>query len=770
VSSGRSLAPELGRTQARSARAGAARAGAARAGTGAARAPQSKARAAAQPKARAAAQPKARAAAQPKARSSAPQRSRSSAPQRSRAGAQQRSRAGAATRPKPSVARFRGKPRSHHSLLVRLLMKSLNWLVHGTGKPAKDKPIRISVRHRQILLTGGLAVLCVSLLGRLIWVGVIGADEFAARSASQREIEERLPALRGSIMDRNGEVLAMSSPTSKVSVDPSLVSDSDQLAAQLGPLLGVDPASLMSKLEAPDSKYQTLAHNVDPEVVDQINALKAREIVVEYEPKRTNVNGDVGASVLGRLTRVEGKATSGIENKFDSELAPTPGLKRYQRGKQGRTIPGSEKIVASPRSGADLMLTLDVSMQFAAEQALLKQCAEVQAKGGVVVLGRPKTGEILAMASVVLRDGKYEVDSQNKAIVAYEPGSVMKLVTVATAFDTGAAEPNTTLVVPDSITLYDREINDSHKHATEIMTIDQIFAQSSNVGTIKVAQMVDEHVGVRTLLDYHDAFGFGRKTNLSLPYEEAGIVKQRWNGTDIGSVPIGQSITATPLQVWSAYNVVANDGLYVPPRILLDQVDAEGRHSSPTIETPHRVIAASTAGKINTALQLVIEEGTGQEIRMDGFQLAGKTGTAYKVIPGHGYGSEKFGRRYASSFVGFFPASKPEISIMVMIDEPAKGLHTGSRAAGPVFETLANEAVRRYSIAGDAGQTTAKSGRPIRSTPTPPAPTTTAVAPTTTIAGAVTDPAAATTPAAAAAPAAASAPVASQPVGAPANA
>jgi len=590
-------------------------------------------------------------------------------------------------------------------------------------------------------------LLALGLCVRLVWVGVFESETYAELGRSKRERVLTLHELRGSILDRNGEALVMSVPTKLIAADPTIIEDPEAVATQLAAIMGVERQTLVESLERPDSRYSVVARQVAPEVAEQISEAAIRGISTEEDPQRVAVNGDLARAVTGSMDRFATEARSGIEMKFDDQLRASEGVERIERGVGGSTIPGSERVVKAARAGSDVTLTLDRSLQFVADTELARQVAFTKAKGGTVIVGRPQTGEILAMSSVTTVDGKVVQGSLNQAVRLYEPGSVMKLVTIAGAYDKGLLTPDSTLTVPDRITLYDRTIKDSHEHPAENMSVDRILSESSNVGTIKIAQMIETKSGVRSIIDLFENFGFGSKTALELPYEQVGVVKQLWNGTDIGSIPIGQSITVSPVQMWSAYNAIANDGLYVPPKLVRDVVDAEGRHTVPESPDPHRVVSAKAANMVTQGLEKVIDSdrGTGHEFKIPGFNIAAKTGTAYKVQDDGTYGSAAT-RKYSSSFAGFFPASNPQISIMVMLDEPAYGLHYGGTAAGPVFNVLAKEAMRRFGIAGDAETAAQAPGELIRAQPAT-RPTTTVPPTTAAPVTVVPDPAVTTAPA-----------------------
>lgn len=579
--------------------------------------------------------------------------------------------------------------------------------------PKERRQPRRDTRNLRIRLRLGFPYFCivavaVALCGRVLWVGVFNSDTYAELGRDKRSRLITLHEPRGTIFDRNGEALVMSVPSQVVAVDPTLVTEPDATATRIAEILGADRVAVLDALLKPDTQYSVIQRQVDVAVADQLRAAEIPGLTFGEDPRRVALNGELARSVVGSTDRFVTEARSGIERLYDDHLRAVDGQERIERGIGGRTIPGSERVIRPPRAGSNVTLTIDRSLQFVAEAALLRQVEAVGAKGGTVVLGRPQTGEILAMASVSRAPDNTPVQgSLNQAVRSYEPGSVMKIVTVAAAYDRGLVTPQTPLLVEDEITLYDKTIHDSHDHAPETMSVNRILSESSNVGTIKVAQMLEQDIRKQGIVDYLHSFGFGSYTAVGFPREQAGIVKdpKDWYGTDIGSIPIGQSVTVTPLQMWSAYNTVANDGLYVAPRLVRDIVDAEGRHHPPRVPKPRRVISVAAANMVTRGLEDVVEEGTGKRFAIPGFSIAAKTGTAYKVQDNGTYGRAG-NRKYMSSFVGFFPASSPEISIMVMIDEPAFGQHFGATAAGPVFDELAKESMRRFSIAGDAAPTT----------------------------------------------------------------
>lgn len=551
-------------------------------------------------------------------------------------------------------------------------------------------------RLRALAAAGGFVVL--ALIAALVYFQLINPDRYLAKGTGQRTVSVTLVGQRGSILDRHGNALAMSLPAKAIVADPSFVKSPADAAAKLAPILGADASRLEDLLGKPDTRFSYIARGLDPEVASRVMSLGIAGLSEQDEARRFTNGDGMAQSIVGRLEAYAGAPQYGMERILDQHLRGSDGKQVFERGPDHHTITGTERIVQEPASGQDLSLTLDSNLQYFAENALGTELEQLKAGAGTAIVGRPSTGEILAMANMVVgADGVARPSRLNNAVRAYEPGSVMKALTVSAAFDTNTVQPNDVLTVEPSITLYDRTIKDSHPHKTMPMSVTKILADSSNVGIIKIAQKL----GQDNILKYLDQYRFGQMTDLAQSKEQAGYFRRKWSGTDIGSIPIGQSVTATPVQVWSMYNAIANKGMYVPPRLADHWTAADGTVAKVQTETPHRVVSEEAALKTTAALEQVVEEGTGKEWKIPGMSIAAKTGTAYQTwADGSGYVNKQGKKRYAASFVGFFPASNPQLSIMVMVDNPQTSVY-GSTAAGPVFDKLARESLRRYGIAGD---------------------------------------------------------------------
>jgi cell division protein FtsI (penicillin-binding protein 3) len=550
---------------------------------------------------------------------------------------------------------------------------------------------------------GALLVLLVAFgaIGvRLVQVQALNGEEYTAFGASQRFQDITLPADRGSIFDRNGYDLAVSLPQQTVWANPRLIKHPLEVATALAGPLAIDPAAtgqLAEKL-AGEAEFTYVARRVDAEVAAAIADLELPGVAFLEEPKRIAPAGDLARSVLG-LVGVDNDGLSGLEKQYDDALTGEPGELIIEKDPDGRTIPGGEHERVPAQRGDDLVLTIDRSMQYETERALAAQILAKGAKGGTAIVSRPGTGEILALANFTTDPETEEIIATGNnmgATAVYEPGSVNKVITVAAAIEEGLVTPATELTVPDSLQVSDHLYTDHDPHPTESYSVTRILTESSNIGTIKLAQML----GKDRVDSYLRRFGFGAKTALDFPNEAAGqlLHAEDWSGTSIGSIPIGQGISVTALQMLEAYNVLANDGVYVPPKLVLETVDSGGtRHPVKSGET-RRVVSEATADHLREMLVNVVAEGTGTRGGITGYTVAGKTGTARKPLPEGGYQDAAGNYHYVANFVGFVPAEHPELSIIVVIDEPAGDIYGGTVAA-PVFADLAQYGLRLFRIA-----------------------------------------------------------------------
>lgn len=535
---------------------------------------------------------------------------------------------------------------------------------------------------------------------RVATLQVLQPGELVAFGEDQRTRVSAVPAPRGTILDRNGADLALSVPSSTIEVNPSLIDDPLAAARVLAPVLEADPAALAETLSG-DGSFAYLGRQLPTEVGDAVEELELAGVTVTEEPTRANPSGELARALLGRVG-VDHDGLSGLEAQYEDELAGDPGEVVVERDPQGNTIASGDNHYDAADQGEDLLLTIDREVQYEAERLLAEQVAASGARGGTVVVSRPATGELLAVANIDAYDDEAGTfvapvpSSENRAVTAlFEPGSVNKIITLSAALEEGLVTPETTSLVPDSLPVGDHVFSDSHPHETMEMTVRDVLTESSNIGTIQIAQ----RLGPEAIDHYMRTFGFGALTGLGFPSEAAGILlpPDEWSSTSIGTIPIGQGVAVTPLQVLEAFNVIANGGRYVAPVLVEGTVDANGEtHTTPRPE-PRRVISETTAYQMTGMMTGVVEEGTGEAAAVEGYPVAGKTGTARKPQPGGGYEDAAGNYRYVATFGGFVPANDPQLSIVVVIDEPSGDIYGGGVAA-PVFSRLAASILRAYRI------------------------------------------------------------------------
>ena len=573
----------------------------------------------------------------------------------------------------------------------------------AAGKGAKPVMVRTTVgnqRRRTLIVLIVIAVLFVYVLGHVINLQVLDRDKYVAYGAGQRTNNQVLAADRGAILDRNGAELVISRPGKSIFVDPKLVTDAAAEAAILAPILGLDPLFVESKMNG-KGRFAYLARRVPADVVERVEALGLAGVSFLDESERFAPAGDSARSLLGSVD-VDNVGISGLESQYGEALTGTPGKLLLERSPSGRTIAVGDHSLTPAVKGDDLKLTIDQSIQFEAERLLGEQVKTTGAKGGIAIVSKPGTGEILAIADMVLdpETGNVRPSSNNSALTTqYEPGSVMKVVTIAGAMDAGQISATTQFNLPPTMRIYDAEFGEAEGRGTVTWDTTQILTHSSNIGTIKIGQ----GLGKEALYESQKAFGLGAKTALNFPNEAAGSVlaPSKYSGTSLPSIAIGQGISVTPMQMLFAYNTLANQGVYVAPKLVDSTIDADGVEHPTAVGESHRAVSVGTANSLNLMMRNVVNEGTGKLAAINGYSVAGKTGTARKPQPGGGY-TDKFGiTRYQSTFVGFVPAQQPALSIYVMIDEPS-GVYTGGATAGPVFSKLGAFALNRLGIAPPA--------------------------------------------------------------------
>jgi cell division protein FtsI (penicillin-binding protein 3) len=537
-----------------------------------------------------------------------------------------------------------------------------------------------------------MITLLVIVVGRLVVLQGVDGAAYANAAEQDRLRTYPIAALRGQVLDRNGSAFAYTVDASRVVADPEVVEDPERTAEALATLLDVPAPELADKLSA-DSRYVVLASQVPPETVDAIEALELSGVLFEDDPVRLYPAGAVGGQVVGFVGR-DGVGLAGIEQTLEEELAGTPGHRRVEVGSGGNPIPSGIDESTPATDGSTVTLTLDGDLQYVTEQRLAEACADGDTVQGSAVVLDVKTGQVRAMGSCPGFDpGAYSTTDPdllgNPAVSdVFEPGSVMKAVTVSAALEEGIAEPDTVLTVDGRIDAGDHVVRDSHAHGPTDYTVTGIVAKSSNVGTIMLAR----EVGDEKLEHYLRAFGVGDSTGIELPGESRGILEASddWTASRAANVPIGQGVSITTLQLASIYQTIANDGVRVAPRVVASVTDPDGtvRPVDPAAST--RVISESSAEDMAYMLEAVVGEGgTAPRGAVDGFRVAGKTGTAQRPNPECGCYT---GGGYVTTFVGFAPADDPRYVVAVDLERPT-GAGDGGGVAAPVFAD-----VMRYAL------------------------------------------------------------------------
>ncbi len=548
--------------------------------------------------------------------------------------------------------------------------------------------------ERSRFLAVGVALLLIlaAVVGKLVIIQGVQHERFAGMSISQTRKTFHLAAMRGSILDRNGRDLALSIEKTTIFADPSLVEDPLGAAKTLSPLLGVPVKTVQSKLTQP-GRFVYLARKVDDAVATKIKAAKLAGISSLKESARLRPSAELATPILGNVG-LDNEGLGGIEHQYESSLKGKPGSIQVDADSKLRRIATGEAIINPSVAGNDLVLTIDRGLQYEAERMLREQIVATNAKGGIALVMDTNTGDILAMANLNSSGpgGSVVQADRNTAITdVYEPGSVNKLITIAGAIEDGAVTVNDRFAVPDRLKLGNHVFTDHDPHATKSMSPTDIMRESSNIGSIMIAQ----RLGKDRLADYLTNFGFGVKPGLGFPGESAGILRpvSKWYSTDMGSIPIGQGVSVSALQMLAAYNAVANGGRYVAPRLVKATIDGNGV-SHPLDQAPsRRTVSNETAKSVTAMLEEVVKSGTGTLAQIPGYRVAGKTGTARKPAPG---GTGYLDGKYMSSFAGFAPADRPEIAALVMLDEPTPIF--GGLVAAPVFSELARTVLRELRI------------------------------------------------------------------------
>jgi cell division protein FtsI (penicillin-binding protein 3) len=507
-----------------------------------------------------------------------------------------------------------------------------------------------------------------------------------------REIE--LPPRRGRILDRNGAELASTADVDSIYCNPRRFADVREASRQLARVLGLEARELEKRLSQ-RRYFAWVKRKVTPDEVSAVRALDLPGVAFTREPRRFYPNRGLAATVIGTAGS-DGRGLDGVELAYDAYLRGSASSVQGVRDALGRELFVESASDAASAAGSDVVLTLDRYLTFVTERAIADAAARTHAKAVVAVMMDPQTGEVLAMASVPSFNpndaaGAAEAGARDRAVTdTFEHGSTMKTFTIAAALDAGVVRPEDRFdCLMGKMNVGKYTIHDTHAHG--ILTVAEVFKFSSNIGATKIAR----RLGRERLAEALDRYGFGHATEIGLPGERTGVVRPvgKWGDIGFANISFGHGIAVTAVQVISGVSAIAAGGVYHQPRIVSRVVSPEGAVETPAAEEERRVMSEATARAMVGIMRGVTETGgTARQAAIEGYAVAGKTGTAQKAIGGH-YDPQK----YVASFVGFAPAQNPRIALMVVMDEP-EGSHLGGAVAAPVFKEIAEQALRYLHV------------------------------------------------------------------------
>jgi cell division protein FtsI (penicillin-binding protein 3) len=563
-----------------------------------------------------------------------------------------------------------------------------------------------SLRRRWLVVGVVALIWMAAVLFRLSYLQLFCYAEYFAKAQHQQRRVFEISPKRGAIYDRKGRELAISIPMDSVFGDPTDIKDASLVAGLLSRVLNIPAGEIEMKIREAKTPVR-LAKKLSPETVQRIDDMNLKGVFFQKENRRVYPQRQSLAHALGYVDTDE-KGIGGIEYAFDKQIRGKPGRMMVMADGKRRWYDRSE---AAAGPGASVVLTVDETIQFIAEKELARGMEETHSKYGTVVIQNPNTGELLAFANSPTFDpndaGSYpdEVRMDRGVSAAYEPGSTFKVITMTGALENGVTNPDELIDCQmGSIVVAGRLIHDWHPFG--ILSVRDVLANSSDVGSIKVAMLL----GAPKFYDVIHSFGIGQLTGIELPGENRGILRpvDNWIASSIGSVAIGQEVSVTPVQIISAISAVANGGMLYKPRIVKE---IQGGSRPPVVSrpAPQQVTDATTAATVRGMMETVVLSGTGKLAQLNGYTAAGKSGTAQQIDPNTGRYSPN---KYIASFVGFAPVNEPAMTILIVFDSP-QGAHHGGEIGGPVFKRIAEQVLAYmdvdHDIPGPSNVETAKS-------------------------------------------------------------
>lgn len=566
----------------------------------------------------------------------------------------------------------------------------------GPGRPVRRPKRQVALpepRRRLRLASVLILALFVVIAGRLVELQLIDAKAYAATALVNRIQTVALPAPRGAIYDRDRKILVHSVEARLVYADPGMVDNPQATARQLAPLLAKPVSELLPKLvkhtfkDGTPVRFEYLARGVDVSVGDKINALNLPGIRVEYDERRDVPGHDLAANIVG-FTNYDLAGVTGIEAGYNKILRGVPGERKFEvgSGDVAAEIPGGYHEEKPAKPGSSVQLTINSDLQYHVQTVLSQQMAKVKADFGSAVVLDVHTGEVLAQASYPGFDAAEPANANWKQMrdantnIVVDPGSVMKAVTIGAALQEGVVKPDSTVTIGPTIRKGDTVFADTHRlpQGTRI-TLPGIFAYSSNVGAITVA----DQLGAQKLYEYQQKFGLGQVTGEGLPDESPGLIQppKNWSGSSYGSIPIGDGIATTPLQMAAVYATIANGGVWVQPHLVKDTISPDGKVTPAPAPRTRRVLSTQVADAERQMLEAVVTVpgATGHKAAVPGYRVAGKTGTGKFVLPNGKYDSHD-----VASFIGMAPAEAPRYVIAVF----AHATGEGGDVSAPAFSDM----------------------------------------------------------------------------------
>ncbi len=539
------------------------------------------------------------------------------------------------------------------------------------------------------------------LIGRLFHIQILQNKKLSEEAKKIQKMKILSTTERGRIYDRNYRELAINIKTYTLYIRPKNVEDPKNVSEQLGRILLKTPKYILEQIQSREKLF-TLSRKLSSDMFNNIAALDLKGIQLCPESARFYPKGTLGSHVIGFVSR-DNKGLEGIERFFEHELGGKTGSYITSKDARGREVIPFRSHISSLSDGANIVLTIDEIIQHILERELNKLVEKFSPKSVTGIVMNPNTGEILALANRPTYNpnnaGSFTHDCRrNRAATdAYEPGSTFKVITAAAALNNKVFEPEDVIFAENGSYRFMRHTIHDHDPYGKI-TFAQALEVSSNVAFAKIGIKT----GAEELYKYIRSFGFGARTGIKLPGEAKGLLRSlsRWSKLSVGVIPFGQEISVTPIQLITAISAVANGGNLMAPMIVSSIEDKEGKIKKEfKPKKVRRVVSPQTSEILTGILTGVVKTGTGINAQIEGYTIAGKTGTAQKYIQGKGYSNKK----YVASFIGFLPVPNPQIAILIMVNEP-HGAYYGSIVAAPAFKNVAQDVLRYLNVFPDQGE------------------------------------------------------------------